>query len=108
MLLSNMAAAVVMEPNVGASIRKSLLRIVGTIVGGAFGLFLLYLASFLAHGTDVVANPGTEVGLSTAIVVLQSAVGGGMMLLKLRFSTVEYMFTVLLLTISVVWTPGVR
>ena len=76
------AAAVVLEPTLGATVKKTALRVVGTILAGVAGLAILYIAGAGAGGFSYTLHPTAMAAVVTAFTAAAGAVfmllvGGG-------------------------------
>ncbi|KAL4433986.1 hypothetical protein ABPG75_000427 [Micractinium tetrahymenae] len=97
--------AVVLEPTLGATLKKTALRVAGTVLAGVAGLCILYLAGAGAGGFNYTLHPTAMAAVVTAFT---AAAGAACMLLKLRYGAADYCFTVVLITIPVVVVPALR
>lgn len=66
-------AAVVLEPTLGATVKKTALRVVGTILAGVAGLAILYLAGAGAGGFSYTLHPTAMAGVVTAFTAAAGA-----------------------------------
>ena len=69
---------VVLEPTLGATLRKVLLRTAGTILAGGVGLAVLYLSGAVVSGLDYDVHP---TGMAV-VVTLCTAVAGALLILQ--------------------------
>ncbi|KAL4425283.1 hypothetical protein ABPG75_009299 [Micractinium tetrahymenae] len=109
---------VVMEPSVGAGLRKAWLRVVGTLVGGLAGLATLYLG-FAAAGGREWQGPATSVTqgqgaprrvceMGATITCLQALAGALLLVWKTQHPSRSYAYLVAVFTMPIIWIPGLR